>query len=237
MKLTKYFLFFIAVLIGSMLIINPLLKQFSSFWLQVIGGIVLATLAVLPLFNNEAKELIYKAEKDAMSDLYRRETFVEILEKEIARSQRYKHIFSLVVIDLDHFKQVNDVFGHAEGDKVIGFLGDSLRKLKREIDVAGRLGGEEFGLLLPETEAEGAKVLIKRIQDYIRNQPTSKVNEITFSAGIAEFPTDAEKSKALINKADQALYKAKEERDSVVIFQEGSQPPSQDHVQSDLRHE
>lgn len=220
MNLIKYFIPFLIIIVASLAVVNPLLREMSSFWIQIISCIILAFVAIYPFLRKETNDLTTMARWDKMSNLYRRETFIDLLDKEIARSKRHGHTFSLIVMDLDHFKQVNDVYGHLEGDKVIEFLGKAVNKLKRDEDIAGRLGGEEFGLFLPETSTQGALTLTKRIQGYIKYKPTPKVKELTMSAGIAECPTHSQKVSKLLNKADKALYKAKEKRDEVVIYSE-----------------
>lgn len=149
---------------------------------------------------------------DDMTGLYNRRHFRSLTKKEIAGSQRYKKTLSLLMIDLDHFKSVNDTHGHEAGDKVLVAIADSVRHVIREADIVGRIGGEEFAVLLPSTTMKGALSLAKRMRreaEETRIPIQQKEISITVSIGVACLsPEDSIDD--LLKKADQALYLAKD---------------------------
>jgi diguanylate cyclase (GGDEF)-like protein len=149
---------------------------------------------------------------DVLTDVYTRRSWFERAAKEFSRSQRYGRGFSLMVIDLDFFKRVNDTFGHEAGDKLLRGFADLMRGECRQSDIVGRLGGEEFAVLTPETSQAAAQNLAGRIRDVCRKliveSPSGPVR-CSCSIGITEFaPTDDSVETAL-RRADVALYDAK----------------------------
>ncbi|HVR70067.1 MAG TPA: diguanylate cyclase [Vicinamibacteria bacterium] len=151
------------------------------------------------------------AATDALTGLYNHGFFLQALRREILRARRHDLLLSLVMVDLDDFKNINDTRGHLEGDRVLvraaALLGESLR----EIDIAARYGGEEFAIILPETSRTGAAVVADRIRrrvaaDFGRRRSGPAV---TLSAGVAGYPEDAGTAEELIRRADEALYRAK----------------------------
>jgi diguanylate cyclase (GGDEF)-like protein len=159
------------------------------------------------------KELFEQVEKqaitDAMTSLFNRRYFQEQLSKEIDRYQRFGHPFSLIIVDLDYLKQINDKLGHQYGDVAIKHIANVLRKTVRDVDTTARYGGEEFVALLPETEIEGARIVAERMCAAIREKPVEGVGVVTASIGVATFPVDAQDRDRLTDLADQALYLAK----------------------------
>ncbi|HJQ19402.1 MAG TPA: diguanylate cyclase [Gemmatimonadaceae bacterium] len=145
---------------------------------------------------------------DGLTGLTNRRALMQRLEEESLRSARTKHVFSMIMVDVDHFKSYNDSFGHPAGDEVLRRVGVVLRDATRSIDCVGRYGGEEFAVLLPETDAAGAMEVAERIRARVEGEPLPERN-VTVSLGVAEFPTDADKPDALIRIADAALYEAK----------------------------
>ncbi|MEA1926640.1 MAG: diguanylate cyclase [Candidatus Auribacterota bacterium] len=161
--------------------------------------------------------------KDELTGLPNRAYLFKALDNELARARRYRRSLSVVMIDLDHFKSVNDTYGHLFGDKILIRLSGTLREEIRRQDILGRYGGEEFLIILPETTGEAAAVLMERCRrkvaetPYIEDSQSSSVS-VTFSAGIAELTGDDHSIEDLIERADRALYKAKENgRDQVVV--------------------
>ena len=143
---------------------------------------------------------------------------MQILENEIARSKRYQKKFSIIMIDIDHFKRINDEHGHLAGNEALAAFANVLKNGVRGIDIVGRYGGEEFLIILPESEVQRASVALARIrntlgQTKITSPHLDKKKEFTlkFSAGIAVYPDNASDLKELIWFADSALRKAKEE--------------------------
>lgn len=154
------------------------------------------------------KQLLRASQTDRLTGLYNRAALDELLAKEIERSDRYGRTMSVVLIDLDHFKRVNDQLGHLAGDRVLIAFADVLRNTIRNYDSAGRWGGEEFLILCPETNADQARVVAERICAATRIHPFETGWRHTISIGFAELrPRDD--SDALLLRADDALYQAK----------------------------
>ncbi len=159
-------------------------------------------------------ELRRLATTDVLTGLPNRRYFLERLEQELARHHRFGRSASLLMIDIDHFKQVNDHYGHAVGDEALRHFARIARKKLRTIDVLGRLGGEEFAALLPNTDPEGARILAERLRQTVAAQPclvgTTTV-PFTVSIGVASFRDDDSKGELVLARADAALYRAKEQ--------------------------
>jgi diguanylate cyclase (GGDEF)-like protein/PAS domain S-box-containing protein len=143
---------------------------------------------------------------------------MEFLENEIARSKRYQKKFSIIMIDIDHFKRINDEYGHLAGNDALAAFANVVKNSVRSIDIVGRYGGEEFIIVLPESDPQHALVVLERIrnnleQTKITSPYLEKEKELTlkFSAGIAAFPHNAKDLKELIWVADSALRQAKQE--------------------------
>lgn len=150
------------------------------------------------------------AETDPLTGIYNRRKFSELLDQEIRRVERYNRFLSVVLLDIDHFKKVNDIYGHEAGDYVLKRMTGLIRKDIRITDTFARYGGEEFVIILPETNLEGAKTQIERVRKIIEKASFTKVGHITISAGIAEF-IEGDTRKSLVKRADEALYLAKKE--------------------------
>ncbi len=164
----------------------------------------------------EQKDLESKLAKlawtDGLTGLMNRRRFLERAHSEFARAKRYSHPLSLIVFDVDHFKQINDTFGHGFGDRVLSELGKTVRVCFRETDFCGRLGGEEFALVLPETPLDSAVNAAERLRRNISGLEISKEGKqtrITISLGVATvLPRDEEWNSAF-QRADEALYCSK----------------------------
>ena len=157
---------------------------------------------------------------DALTKVYNRNKILKELEKEVARTKRYRHPLSIIMMDVDFFKNVNDTHGHPEGDSVLETIAQEIRSSLRKIDMAGRVGGEEFLIILPATNSEGAKVFAERMRERISSlEIGSKKIQVTISGGTVTAPDDGVDSKTLISKADEALYQAKRAgRDKIVAW-------------------
>lgn len=159
-----------------------------------------------------------RTERSAMTDhltgLFNRAHFDGALRREVNRCRRYGQTASLVVLDLDDFKAVNDILGHPAGDAVLKDVGHLLSQRVRDIDIAARYGGEEFGIILPETSRIKAYVVAERIRSELERFFRRKIVDrkpvnLTLSGGIAGFPEDADSPESLLARADEALYRAK----------------------------
>jgi diguanylate cyclase (GGDEF)-like protein len=149
---------------------------------------------------------------DALTFLVNRRTIVKELQSEVIRAQRYKNPLSVSVVDIDHFKNVNDTYGHLVGDDALRQVASQLREHIRHPDMAGRYGGEEFLILLPNSDSKAASEQAVRLCKQVRENPIEVENHklnITISIGIAEFKNDVDTWETLLNRADNAMYKAK----------------------------
>jgi diguanylate cyclase (GGDEF)-like protein len=153
------------------------------------------------------------AQTDSLTGLANRRHFMEALEQEVDRSERYGRPLSLVALDLDHFKTVNDSHGHAAGDAVLSEAARALRAVCRDVDIPARMGGEEFALLLPETDTAGARTVAERAREHIagtaHRSPAGESFRVTASLGVATLRPGAS-GEALLQAADEALYRAKD---------------------------
>jgi diguanylate cyclase (GGDEF)-like protein len=154
------------------------------------------------------------ATTDPLTGVLNRAALASLASREIDRAGRYQRPLSLVILDLDHFKKINDTYGHVAGDAVLTHLGQALNARKRNHDVAARYGGEEFCLLLPETNLQGAIIVAERLRLAIENlvMPIREDLElrVTASFGAAQYlPSDGTRFDLLVARADAALYRAK----------------------------
>ena len=165
------------------------------------------------------------ATTDALTGLFNRRHFYYLAEREFNRAVRYHHSLSLIMIDIDHFKTVNDAYGHLVGDRVLVEIADRIRRALRGSDVPARYGGEEFVIVLPNTELEQAHQVASRIWEAIAQKPieTDKANiYISASLGVSHMIKGEAKSiEVLLDWADQALYQAKESgRNRIVRYKQ-----------------
>jgi diguanylate cyclase (GGDEF)-like protein len=153
----------------------------------------------------EARQL---ADLDALTGLHNRRYFHETLARELDRANRYQRLLSLVLVDVDGFKEINDRMGHLAGDAALAEIADRVRKVVRSADIPCRVGGDEFAVIVPEAELGQARQLVGRIQRAVSSEPIAKAGRIRVSAGVAELqPNDSPTS--LFERADESLYEAK----------------------------
>jgi diguanylate cyclase (GGDEF)-like protein len=170
----------------------------------------------------EARRL---ADLDALTGLHNRRYFYETLGREIARAHRYNRQLALIVIDLDDFKAINDRIGHLAGDAVLSDAADRIRDAVRTADIACRVGGDEFAIILPESTLSDADQLHGRIQQAVSGRPLNGIGAISLSAGIADLRPDDD-STSFFQRADDALYRAKERgKSQVAAWGETAAPP------------
>ena len=171
--------------------------------------------------QNKQRELLRLTRLDGLTGLYNRSTFVELSRQELARAQRQSSNTTILLLDLDFFKRVNDTWGHPAGDAVLKNVAFVANNTVRATDLVGRLGGEEFLILLPNTSMEEARVLAEKLRANMERHPTpweSTVIKATISIGLAS--TSAEENRdydTLYTAADKALYKAKERGRNQVV--------------------
>lgn len=175
--------------------------------------LVLANQMAVALSNAKAvRRLEEMATTDGLTGCLNKRAFNEALAQKLKSAERFGRKLSLVVTDIDHFKSVNDTYGHATGDVVIKELGEVLRRVKRETDIVSRFGGEEFCVLCEETDTQGAVLLAERVREVLREtvfQTELGKLQVTASLGVATFPLDASSDHELFEIADKALYAAK----------------------------
>ena len=154
------------------------------------------------------------ATHDALTDLCNRRHFNELLEKEIARAMRHQRQLALCIVDVDLFKPVNDRYGHIDGDEVLRQIAAIMRRHVRNDDIAARIGGEEFAVVLPECDDAAAFIFAERLREAVADAvftPGGEAQRITISIGIATLSSDRDTRPRLMAAADAALYRAKDE--------------------------
>ncbi len=179
------------------------------------GVTIAATLMVDHAWRRQRKltrVLELQAHTDALTGLANRRRFIEIAEAELVRSRRYDAPLSLLMLDIDHFKEVNDAHGHRAGDRVLQQLARTCLEVLRNVDVVGRVGGEEFAILLPETAMPGAVDVAERLREAVEMAKVAREEgvplRITVSIGVATL-AGLENLDTLMSQADYALYDAK----------------------------
>ena len=207
--------------------LNILSSKIMGGFLLLLSIIVIAFYKTLTSTSKRViKELEEKVEKiteisetDDMLGIYNRSKFFDVLESEMYRSRRYKHDLSLIMFDLDNFKDINDEHGHLIGDKILIKITEIIKIEIREIDLFARYGGDEFVILNPETKLNDAVKLAERLRKKIENIDFAKVKDVSCSFGVTELKAEDDID-SLLKRLDDALYKAKEERNEVFYFKD-----------------
>ena len=177
----------------------------ESNFLRLFANQIELAITVAGLFEEVKKQAI----TDPLTGIYNRRYFEDNIVKEAERSLRLKQPFSVISMDLDYLKRINDTHGHQFGDLAIRTIANVLKKEARSIDIPARIGGEEFNLLLPGVDSKGATIAAERIRKSIENQVLDTIGGITASIGVATFLEHSDRIDELIELADQAMYKAK----------------------------
>ena len=191
----------------SLKTLSELMSTFSPF---VLVGYLTTMLS--SDIHYARQQIVSASETDELTKLPNMRAFNDLLQKESARFKRYNKPFSIMMIDIDHLKTVNDRFGHETGNRLIVMAANSINERIRSADVVARYGGDEFIMLLPETDAGQLRELAERIRTAVENTAFDEQGQrisTTVSIGVASCPTDAVSSKDLIHKADSALYRSK----------------------------
>jgi diguanylate cyclase (GGDEF)-like protein len=153
----------------------------------------------------EARQL---ADLDSLTGLHNRRYFYETLGREVDRAQRYQRRLSLVIVDVDGFKEINDRIGHLAGDAVLAEIADRIRQVVRSADIPCRVGGDEFAVIVPEVEVGQARQLVGRIQRAVSAQPIARAGRVRVSAGVADIQAN-DSPTSLFERGDESLYAAK----------------------------
>jgi len=177
--------------------------------------------------ERQREELERRSRVDDLTSLYNRRTILQILENELYRSSRYEMPLSVLMLDIDHFKQINDTYGHNFGDTVLRNIGSIIQKSLRVVDAAGRYGGEEFLIVLPGTDSVGAQIIAERIRNKISDRGhlarDGEAIRATASIGVASLESDVVTPEELLERSDRSLYDAKAEgRNCVQTWSETS---------------
>jgi diguanylate cyclase (GGDEF)-like protein/putative nucleotidyltransferase with HDIG domain len=203
---------YVGVAYGGLLIARQPPAGVPAWW--IVGMGTLAVAAFLIRSMRERVELLIArlydaARSDPLTNLSNRRAFRELLDLELARARRSEGCVTVVVGDLDHFKEVNDRSGHQVGDAALQRVASLLRRGKREIDGAARVGGEEFALVVPDTDRHGGFVIAERLRCDVREEFLNDAVPVTISFGVATYPPDGETAGSLLRAADESLYAAK----------------------------
>lgn len=164
---------------------------------------------------------------DELTGLLTKRSLFRALETELIRAQRYSHPVAVLMMDLDHFKQVNDTYGHLVGSSCLADVGQLIRESTRETDVSGRYGGEEFVTFLPESNQAAAMIVAERVRAAMERREFrygETVYHVRISIGIAVWPTDGKDVESLVRAADSALYRAKNEGRNRCVAYEADPP-------------
>ena len=202
----------IAIAYGAVLVWEESFGAAVRPWLLAVGLILVLGIVVGQVGDRMewlADRLVHAARTDPLTDLLNRRGFEERFDVELERARRNEDHLSVLIADLDHFKEVNDRLGHQAGDEALQHLSTLLMDRKRLIDTAARMGGEEFALILPGSDEHGAYVLAERMRGVVKRAFADQPVPLTLSFGIASFPTHGKTGEPLLHAADQALYAAK----------------------------
>lgn len=183
----------------------------KSFVVNIIlSGLISLIIGVLAyVLFRDMERFKFLAETDRLTGLFNKGKFNEVLKKEVERAKRYKRPLSLIIFDIDHFKRINDTYGHKVGDEVLKELAKIIKSVIRKADFVARWGGEEFVILAPETDLDGALNLAEKLRQTVEKHQFPTVKNVTISLGVAQY-IDGETPEEFIIRADMALYKAKE---------------------------
>jgi diguanylate cyclase (GGDEF)-like protein len=210
---------FVVLAHGKPLFLLPLEAEFAMLVTVSAVASLMTSVGVLFLNNSRAhrefadihRELEGLAHFDGLTGLQNRRSFMEKAEALVALANRYEHPLTLLMCDIDHFKSVNDTYGHDGGDKVLAAVAQALKSTLRVTDQVGRLGGEEFGIVLAETNLASAKIVAEQLRQAVEAAPLPfpGINRVTISIGVTELAGDVSDLKSLLRTADEALYTAK----------------------------
>jgi diguanylate cyclase (GGDEF)-like protein len=186
------------------------LHPLVHFWNTIVSLsfflIVSYILSALKTSLDREREL---ARTDFLTNIVNRRYFIELANREIRRSQRFRHHFTVSYIDIDDFKIINDRFGHNEGDALLSSLAAEIKNNIRETDIAVRLGGDEFGILMPETDHEAARVVLPKLKERLSETMKKKRWPVTFSIGVMTFMTPPVSIDDMISRVDNLMYTVK----------------------------
>jgi diguanylate cyclase (GGDEF)-like protein len=209
------FLIFAAYTERLLKIINEMTKELKQYHDRLEY-----TVSDLQMEMTERKLAIEELEQLAITDpltsVFNRRKFNELLEYEVERNQRYQAGLSLIMCDIDHFKQINDKFGHAVGDEALKTFSDKITESIREVDIFARWGGEEFMILMPNVNIDNAYSVAEKLRKTIEHTNIKQIDELTASFGVTHF-NEGDTVESFVKRVDEALYKAKQNGRNTVI--------------------
>ena len=209
--------------VGVLYLYDSVPRQFTPRQLDLLA--LLSSFAVMAINNaNLHARTRQLAITDALTGLHNNRYFKQVFPQEMARARRYAKPLTLIMIDIDNFKRINDTYGHPRGDQVLQSLGKVLANSLRASDYSFRYGGEEFAVVLPETRLEGAFLVAEGLREKVKEMVTTlKTNgvpqPVTISLGVAAFPGDCNSPELLLRHADHCLYRAKQEGKDRVFWE------------------
>ncbi len=185
---------------------HPTIPFWNMFVRLLVFLIVVFIAASLKLALDREKKI---SRTDPLTGVSNARYFYEFAEREIERAKRYNHLLTIVYVDLDDFKQINDHLGHLTGDQLLKIVAETIHQNIRSIDMVARVGGDEFVILLPEISNEDAHKVVSRMQDMLLERMTKNNWDVTFSIGLVTFHAPPSSADALIREADDLMYVAK----------------------------
>lgn len=197
--------------------INPFSNSKSQVAFLV--GLCLGVLVLLPKLRRQTQRLEELVDLDPLTGVANRRSFFNAAEMEIRRSQRYNLIFSFAYIDIDNFRLVNHIYGQKAGDEVLQLIASAIHEKTRNIDTVGRLGGDEFGILLPQTDGENAKLASRRIQDLLTELVMTGRLPITFSMAVVTFAQPPASIWEMAERADKLMSSMKKAGKNSIAFE------------------
>lgn len=203
---------YVAIAYAALLLARPPSSGVPSWWVVGMGTLLVAAI-LIQVMRGRAELLIERlydaARTDPLTELTNRRGFREMLDLELARARRNQHSMAVIIGDLDHFRQVNDRAGRLVGDITLKQTAEVLNGARRPTDTAGRIGGEEFALILPDTSTADAFTVAERLRDAVGRRHATAEMPTTISFGLAVYPDHGQTAASLLNAADSALYTAK----------------------------
>ncbi len=195
----------------------------NTFYLLLVLNVISVILVISIILFMVRKKLEYESSHDMLTGLLNRRSYEAAIAAEAARAVRYFKPVSLVLFDIDKFKQVNDVYGHRRGDEVLKKVAELTKSSVRAVDSVYRVGGEEFAIISPDTEVQGAEQQAEKVRSFIEEAVFDVVGKVTISLGVAQYSPSIN-TLELYQQADKALYAAKNNgRNRVCVFLEGAE--------------
>lgn len=207
----------LVLLISDLMWYAPTGHATLPYWNSFVAGVVFVTIVIgitklkydMIIIKGVAEKEKLLARTDSLTGIANVRAFYEILNNEIEKARRYDHPVTIVYMDLDDFKKLNDSYGHLAGDELLKEIAALIRGTIRNVDIEARIGGDEFAILLPETTMENARSMIERIHTVVKEELRKKNWQVTISTGIASFEKAMPSADAMISRADGLMYAAK----------------------------